>query len=54
MTKALETYLQWRFIVNNRKYRHYLKDWLYKVTETQLAYFEEEMRRCIKMGIYKA
>ena len=54
MTKELETYLQWRFRVNNHnKYLHYLNDWLYSLTETQLGYFKEEMRRCIKIGFYK-
>lgn len=54
MTKELETYLQWRFRVNNHtKYQCYLNDWLYNVTETQLQYFEQEMRRLINSGIYK-
>ncbi len=54
MTKGLETYLQWRFRVNNHaKYQRYLNDWLYNVTETQLQYFEQEMRRLINSGIYK-
>lgn len=54
MNKKLETYLQWRFIVNNRSaYHHYLNDWLYNVTETQLQYFEQEMNRLINRGIYK-
>lgn len=54
MTKELETYLQWRFRVNNHaKYQRYLNDWLYNVTETQLQYFEQEMRRLITSGIYK-
>ena len=54
MSKELETYLQWRFRVNNRnQYQHYLNDWLYNVTETQLQYFEQEMNRLINSGIYK-
>ena len=54
MTKELETYLQWRFRVNNHaKYQRYLNDWLYNVTETQLQYFEQEMHRLINSGIYK-
>lgn len=54
MTKELETYLQLRFRVNNHaKYQRYLNDWLYNVTETQLQYFEQEMRRLINGGIYK-
>ena len=54
MNKQLETYLQWRFRVNNHtKYQHYLNDWLYNVTETQLQYFEQEMYRLINRGIYK-
>ena len=54
MTKELETYLHWRFRVNNHaKYQRYLNDWLYNVTETQLQYFEQEMRRLINSGIYK-
>lgn len=54
MEKELEIYLRWRFRVNNHnKYQQYVNDWIYNVTETQLQYFKEEMRRLIKSGIYK-
>ena len=54
MNKEQETYLRWRFKVNNHsKYQHYLDEWLYNITETQLYYFQQEMDRLIKSGIYK-
>lgn len=54
MTKSLETYLQWRFKVNNiNRYQHYVNDWMYNLTENQLYYFAIEMERLINRGIYK-
>ena len=49
----MEKYLKWRFNVNNHpKYRKYLEEWISGVTESQMAYFEEERKRLIKMGLY--
>lgn len=54
MPKELEKYLYWRFIFNNhKKYHHYFNEWLSNLTETQLYYFAEEMRRCRNARIYK-
>ena len=54
MTKSLETYLLWRFKVNNvNRYQHYVNDWIYNLTENQLNYFAMEMERLINRGIYK-
>ena len=54
MDKSLETYLLWRFKVNNiNRYQRYVYDWIYNLTENQLNYFSMEMERLINRGIYK-
>lgn len=54
MTKSLETYLLWRFKVNNiNRYQRYVYDWMYNLTENQLNYFAMEMERLAKRGVYK-
>jgi hypothetical protein len=54
MDKSLETYLLWRFKVNNaNRYQRYVNDWIYNLTENQLNYFAMEMERLINRGIYK-
>ena len=54
MDKSLETYLLWRFKVNNiNRYQRYVYDWIYNLTENQLNYFAMEMERLINRGIYK-
>lgn len=54
MDKSLETYLLWRFKVNNiNRYQRYIYDWIYNLTENQLNYFAIEMERLINRGIYK-
>lgn len=54
MDKSLETYLLWRFKVNNiNRYQHYVNDWIHNLTENQLNYFAMEMERLINRGIYK-
>lgn len=55
MTKSLETYLLWRFKVNNiNRYQRYVYDWIYNLTENQLNYFTMEMERLINRGLYKS
>lgn len=43
MTKILYNYLQERFYKNNHiKYRKYFDEWVNRITETQIDYFEKE------------
>ena len=49
----LEKYLRFRFYTNNRKqYHHYYDEWVSVLTKNQLEYFENEMFKLIKLGIY--
>ena len=49
----LHKYLVFRFInFNNKRYHHYVNDWIDGLTEEQLKYFEKEMYNLIKKGIY--
>jgi hypothetical protein len=54
MTDELYVYLQWRFLKDCfSKYRQYCQEWISSVTDEQIKYFKEEMRRLTLNGIYK-
>jgi len=54
MNKELYTYLQWRFLRDCfPRYRQYYAEWISNVTDEQIMYFKEEMRRLTLNGTYK-
>ena len=53
INKALRTYLEWRFKMNNApKYIKYRDEWIGNIPNNQLWYYEIEMNHLKNRGVY--
>lgn len=54
MKQEIKNYLIWRCKTNwHSRYLKYIDTWISNVTDTQLIYFEREMKNLINRNIYK-